>query len=289
MHAFTYQAATSIAQAVELLAREGEQARVLCGGTDLLIQMRNGTRRPRLLVDVKTIPELRVLSYDPKTGLCLGAAVPCIEISDSPLMRRHYPGLSEAAHLIGSLQIQQRASVGGNLCNASPAADTSPALLALDARVRIAGPGGERELAVAQFFAGPGRNVLGAGEFVTQILIAPPAAHSSDCYLRMIPRNEMDIAIVGAGAAITLEGRRCVAARLALGAVAPTPILVPQAAAALIGQPLDQAALERAVALVRAAAQPISDMRGTADYRRQVAGVLARRAIVAAAARASEN
>jgi len=288
VHAFTYQAATSIAQAVELLAREGEQARVLCGGTDLLIQMRSGARRPRLLIDVKGIPELRALSYDPKAGLCLGAAVSCIEISESALMRRYYPGLSEAAHLIGSLQIQQRASVGGNLCNASPAADTSPALLALDARVRIAGPGGTRELPVAQFFAGPGRNVLGAGEFVTQILIAPPAAHSADSYLRLIPRNEMDIAIVGAGAAVTLEGDRCIAARIALGAVAPTPILAPQAAAALVG-PLDERAIERAVALVRAAAQPISDMRGTADYRRQVVGVLARRAILNAAARARDN
>jgi carbon-monoxide dehydrogenase medium subunit len=289
VHAFTYEDARTVEEAVKLLAAGGEDARVLCGGTDILIQMRNGVRRPPLLVDVKRVPEMRELSFDPKSGLRLGAAVPCIEIYENPLMRQHYPGLTEAAHLIGSLQIQSRASVGGNLCNASPAADTSPALLALGAVAKVAGPQGTREVAVADFFAGPGRNTLKPGELVTQILVPPPARHSSDAYLRMIPRNEMDIAIVGAGVALTLDGGRCTAARIGLGAVAPTPILAPKAAQALVGATLDDKTIERAVELVREASSPISDMRGTAEYRRQVVGVLARRALHAAVQRARQN
>ncbi len=176
MHAFSYEAPTTVDQAVKLLAAAGDNARVLCGGTDLLIQMRNGVRKPLVLVDVKGIAEMRGISYDAKSGLRLGAAVPCIEIHESEVMHKHYPGLTEGAHLIGSLQIQSRASVGGNLCNASPAADTSPSLLALGAIARIAGPGGTREVAVEKFFAGPGANVLKPGELVVEILIPAPAA-----------------------------------------------------------------------------------------------------------------
>src|SRR5690348_16689682 len=178
-----------------MLAAHGEKARPLCGGTDLIIQMRAGVRRPEYVVDVKNIPDLRRISFDLQHGLRLGAAVPAIEISENADMRRYYPGLTEAAHLIGSLQIQSRASVGGNLCNGSPAADTSPALLALGAVAKIVGPNGTREVPVEKFFAGPGQSVLQRGEMVTQILIAAPAAHTSDRYIRMIPRNEMDIAI----------------------------------------------------------------------------------------------
>jgi CO/xanthine dehydrogenase FAD-binding subunit len=289
LHAFSYEAPTTLEQALKLLSSDGDNARVLCGGTDLLIQMRNAVRKPLLLVDVKQIPELREISYDAKTGLRLGAAVPCIEIHESEVMHKHYPGLTEAAHLIGSLQIQSRASIGGNLCNASPAADTSPALLALGATAKIVGPGGTREVAVEKFFVGPGQSVLKPGEMVTQILIPAPAAHSSDRYIRMIPRNEMDIAIVGAGASVTLDGDKVTAARIGLAAVAPTPILAPKAAESLIGKKLDEKAAERAGELAREAASSISDMRGTAEYRQHVIGVLTRRALLGAAERARQN
>jgi CO/xanthine dehydrogenase FAD-binding subunit len=289
LHAFSYEAPTTVADAVKLLAAGGSNARVLCGGTDLLIQMRNAVRKPLVLVDVKLIPEMRQISYDAKTGLRLGAAVPCIEIEESEVMHKHYPGLTEGAHLIGSLQIQSRASIGGNLCNASPAADTSPSLLALGATARIAGPKGTREVAVENFFTGPGANVLQPGELVVEILIPAPAAHSSDRYIRMIPRNEMDIAIVGAGASVTLDGDKVKAARIALAAVAPTPLLVPKAAESLIGKKLDEKTATRAGELASEAASPIDDMRGTAEYRKHVTGVLTRRALLGAAERAQKN
>ena len=181
-----------------------------------------------------------------KKGLRLGAAVPCIEISENDVMRQHYPGLTEAAHLIGSLQIQNRASVGGNLCNGSPAADTTPALIALGARARIVGPVGEREVPVESFVVSPGRTVLKPGELLVELLIPAPAPHSSDAYLRFIPRNEMDIAVVGVGASVTLDGDKVKAARIGLGAVAATPLLETKAADALIGKKLDDASLEAA-------------------------------------------
>jgi CO/xanthine dehydrogenase FAD-binding subunit len=289
LHEFSYEAPNTVDQAVKLLSADGDSARVICGGTDLLIQMRNAVRKPRLLVDVKAIPEMREISFDPKTGLKLGAAVPCIEIHENQAMRKYYPGLTEAAHLIGSLQIQSRASIGGNLCNASPAADTSPALLALGAVAKIAGPNGTREVAVEKFFTGPGQNVLQRGELVTQILIAAPAPHTADRYIRMIPRNEMDIAIVGAGACVMLDGDTVKAARIGLGAVAPTPILAAKAAEYLVGKKLDEKTAERAGELAREAASPIDDMRGTAEYRVHVVGVLTRRALLGAAERARQN
>ena len=289
MHEFSYEAPTTVDQAVKLLSSDGDTARVICGGTDLLIQMRNAVRKPRLLVDVKNIREMRDISYDAKAGLRLGAAVPCIEIYESEVMHRHYPGLTEAAHLIGSLQIQSRASIGGNLCNASPAADTSSALLAVGAIAKIVGPKGTREVAVDKFFTGPGQSVLQPGEMVTQILIPFFAPHTSDRYIRMIPRNEMDIAIVGAGASVTLDGDKVSAVRIGLGAVAPTPVLAPKAAEYVIGKKLDEKTAERAGELARESAVPIDDMRGTAEYRVHVIGVLTRRALLGAAERASKN
>jgi carbon-monoxide dehydrogenase medium subunit len=289
LHAFSYEAPTSVDQAVKLLVAGGDNARVLCGGTDLLIQMRNGVRKPTVLVDVKDIPEMRGISYDAKSGLRLGAAVPCIEIYENEAMQKHYPGLTEAAHLIGSLQIQSRASIGGNLCNSSPAADTSPALLALGATARITGPGGTREVAVENFFTGPGANVLKPGELVVEILIPAPPAHTSDRYIRMIPRNEMDIAIVGAGVCLALDGDKVKAARIGLGAVAPTPILAPKAAEALVGKKLDEKTAAQAGELASQVASPIDDMRGTAEYRKHVVGVLTRRALLGALERAQKN
>jgi len=289
LHEFSYEAPSTVEEAVRLLAAPGDGARVLCGGTDILIQMRAGVRRPSRLVDVKGIAELRQISFDPKTGLRLGAAVPCIEVFESALMRKHYPGLTEAAHLIGSTQIQSRASVGGNLCNGSPAADTTPALIALGAVAHLVGPKGAREVPVEDFVTAPGQTVLQPGELLVELRIAPPRPHSSDCYLRLIPRNEMDIAVVGVGVSLTLEGERCVAARIALGAVGSTQILARKAGDSLIGKPLDAAAIDNAARLAIEASKPIDDMRGTAEYRRHIVGVLTRRALAGAAQRARGN
>jgi CO/xanthine dehydrogenase FAD-binding subunit len=291
LHAINYESPKTIADAVKLLAAHGEKARPLSGGTDLIIQLRAGTRRPEFVVDVKQIPELHQISFSMQHGLRLGAAVSCIELHENADMRRSYPGLTEAAHLIGSLQIQSRASVGGNLCNGSPAGDATPALIALNAKARIVGPSGERVVPVETFITSPGRTVLKPGELLVEFIIDAPARHSSDAYLRFIPRNEMDIAVVGVGVALTLDlgDDRVVDARIALGAVGPTPIFAAEASKSLIGKKLDDAAVENAGRLAISVATPIDDMRGTAEFRRHVVGVLTRRALVIAADRARQS
>ncbi|HXN87726.1 MAG TPA: xanthine dehydrogenase family protein subunit M [Candidatus Binataceae bacterium] len=286
MHEINYEVPTTVAQAVTMLKRHGEKARPLCGGTDLLIQLRAGVRRPEFIVDLKHIKELRQIKFDAKKGVRLGAAVPCIEVFESEAMRKHYPGLTEAAHLIGSLQIQNRASVGGNLCNGSPAADTTPALIAVGAKARIAGGRAPREVAVEDFVISPGRTVLKPGEILVEFVIPAPKPHTSDSYLRFIPRNEMDIAVVGVGTSITLDGDIVKAARIGLGAVGPTPIFAEKASASLIGKKLDHAAIEAASQLAIEVATPIDDMRGTAEFRKHIVGVLTQRTIQIAADRA---
>ncbi|MBF6567522.1 MAG: xanthine dehydrogenase family protein subunit M [Candidatus Binataceae bacterium] len=289
MHAIQYEAPTTIEQAVGILSAHGESARPICGGTDILIQLRAGTRQPDYIVDIKRIPELSRISFDPKTGLRLGASVPCIQIFENQIMRQHYPGLTEAAHLIGSLQIQSRASVGGNLCNGSPAADTTPALIALGAVARLIGPKGERQVKAEDFVVSPGRTVIQPGELMVELLIPAPAAHTSDAYLRFIPRNEMDIAVVGVGASITLDGDKCVAARISLGAVAATPLLAAKASQSLAGKKIDAAKIEKAAELAMEQASPIDDMRGTAEFRKHLVGVLTRRTLERAIERARRN
>jgi CO/xanthine dehydrogenase FAD-binding subunit len=291
LHAITYESPKTIADAVKLLAAHGEKARPLSGGTDLIIQLRAGTRRPEYVVDVKSIPELSRISFSMQHGLHLGAAVSCIEIHENADMRRYYPGLTEAAHLIGSLQIQSRASVGGNLCNGSPAGDSTPALIALSAKARLVGPKGERVVPVETFITGPARTVLQPGELLIELLIDAPAPHSSDAYLRFIPRNEMDIAVVGVGGSITLDldDDRVVDARIALGAVGPTPIFAAEASKAIIGKKLDAASLDNAARLATSVATPIDDMRGTAEFRRHIVGVLTRRVLTIAAERARQS
>ena len=285
MQEINYEVPTTVAQAVTMLKRHGDKARPLVGGTDLLIQMRVGVRRPEYVVDLKHIKELRQIKFDARKGLRLGAAVPCIEVYESEAMRKNYPGLTEAAHLIGSLQIQNRASVGGNLCNGSPAADTTPALIALGAKAVISG-GKTRQVAVEDFVTAPQRTVLKPGEILVEFLIPAPKPHSADAYLRFIPRNEMDIAVVGVGTSLTLDGDVVKAARIGLAAVGPTPICAKKAADSLIGKTLDNAAIEAAAQLAIEAATPIDDMRGTAEFRKHVTGVLTRRTIQIAAERA---
>ena len=288
MQAFDYVAAQTVDEAVSLLAAKGAQARVLAGGTDLIVQLREGRRRLELVVDVKEIPEVNVLSYNPQNGLQLGAAVPCHKIYGDATIARTYPGLMDAFTLVGGTQIQGRASVGGNLCNSSPAADTTPPLIVHRAICVIAGPNGRREVPVEQFCTGPGRNVLGDGEFLVAFRIPALPRHFGAHYLRFIPRNEMDIAVVGVGSSVVLGDDRATVtdARVALGAVAPTPLLVEEAAAALRGKPISEATINQAAAAAQAAARPISDMRGTVEQRRHLVGVLTRRTLQGALARA---
>ena len=274
----------TIDEAVALLAAQ-RGSFALGGGTDLLVQMRSRAKDPRAIIDLKRIAGMQGVEIT-ATGAHIGAATSCHTLGSNAELARIWPGLMEAATLIGSKQVQGRASLGGNLCNASPAADSVPALVVNRATAQIAGPDGTRSVAVEDFCTAPGQTVLGAGELVHALLLPLPAARSADAYLRFIPRSEMGIAVVGAAVSLTLDGSgRCVAARVALGAVAPTVLLVPAAAAALVGSSLEGEALAACVAAVRAAARPITDRRGTADFRRHVAGVLVRRAIAIAARR----
>lgn len=272
-----YEAPPTFEQAVALLAAEPGDARVLAGGTDLLVQLRGGQIEPDLLIDIKKIPAAREINRL-GDGWRIGAAVSCAEMGEHPDLRDAWPGVVEAAELIGSTQVQGRCTIAGNLCNSGPAADSVPALIAAGATVKIAGPGGARELPVEAFNLGPGSNVLEKGEIVEAILLPARAPNSGDAYLRFIPRTEMDIAVVGAGISFSLDANGiCVSARVALGAVAPTALLVTEAAAALIGTSVDDAALENLGAAATAACAPIDDKRGTIEFRKDIAAVLAKR------------
>ena len=284
-----YKAPGSIDEAVTLLAQASGSAQILAGGTDLLVQIRAGFTKPSLVVDVKNIPELRTISLD-DDGVRIGAAVSGAELGENDAVKAAWPGLVEATELIGSTQIQGRASLGGNLCNASPAADTVPALVAASAICLIAGPDGQREAPVEQIVTGPGQTSLKNGEFVVQFQLPKKLPRSADAYLRFIPRTEMDIAVVGAGVNLTLDEKGiCRQARVALGAVAPTVLLVEAGATALIGSTLDDAALDKLRAAASAACNPIDDKRGTVEFRVDVAGVLAKRAALIAQQRAEMN
>ena len=282
----SFSAPRTVEEAVEILKTSNGTARVLAGGTDLLVQIRSGLSHPEHVVDIKRISEIMSVSVG-EHGLTLGAGVSSAEIAESPAFVAAYPGLAEAAELIGSSQIQGRASVGGNVCNASPAADTVPALVALDAECLIAGPAGRRTVPAEEFSIGPGATVLGAGELLVALRVGPRPPRSADAYLRFIPRTEMDIAVVGAGVDLSLgDDGVCTAARVALGAVASTVISVPEAAAALVGSRVDDAALARAGEAATAACRPIDDKRGTVTFRRRVSAVLVRRAASIARERA---
>jgi carbon-monoxide dehydrogenase medium subunit len=281
-----YEAPGSLEQAVALLAAEPGDARVLAGGTDLLVQMKTDLVEPILVVDIKGIAETRQIKEE-GGGFRIGAAVTGAELKEHPKLKSVWPGLVEAANLIGSTQIQGRASMGGNLCNGSPAADSVPALIAAGAKASIVGPKGRRELAVEDVMLAPRKLALTKGEIIASFLLPAKPARTADAYLRFIPRTEMDIAVVGCGICLTLDGSgTCTAARVSLGAVAPRPLLVADAAKALIGTKVDTAALQKLDAAARAACQPIDDKRGTKDYRIKVAGVLARRVAQTALERA---
>ncbi len=273
-----YEAPKTLEAAVALLSGAQGVARMLAGGTDLLIQMRGGRVEPELLVDIKDIPEMTSIVAE-NGAYRFGAAVSCMKLVEHEAFAKAWPGVTEAVKLIGSIQVKGRATVGGNLCNASPAADSVPALIAAGATASIVGPNGRRESRVEDIATGPGKTSLAKGEIVASFLLPRRPPHSGDAYLRFTPRTEMDIAVVGAGVNLTLDGKGiCSHARVALGAVAERALLVSEAAAALIGTKVDAAALKRLAAAASAACQPIDDKRGTREYRIKVAGVMARRA-----------
>ena len=277
----------SVREAVDLLAEHGSEARMLAGGTDILVLLRGGLPA-KLVVDVKDIPELNEITYDPVEGLTLGAAVPCYRVYGNRAVSRAYPGLIDAASLIGGTLIQGRASIGGNLCNAAPSADAIPPLIALEATVNIAGPGGSRQVAVEDFCTAPRQTVLTRGEMVVSIHLPPPAPGTGARYIRFIPRNEMDIAVAGAGVSVALDNGTFKSARVALASVAPTPLFVREAGEALAGQEVNEANVQKAAEIARDAARPITDMRGTIEYRQHLCEVLTRRALNTAIDRAKE-
>ena len=284
-----FQTPDSIESAVDLLAKADGNARVLAGGTDLLVQLRSGLVSPELVVDIKHITETRTITSE-DGGFRVGAAVYGAELNEHPGVKEVWPGVVEAVDLIGSTQIQGRASMGGNLCNASPAADSVPALVVACAVCRIAGPNGTRDVPVEDVCTGPGQTSLARGEFVISFFLPSRPAHSGDAYLRFIPRTEMDIAVAGAGISLTLDDQGvCTSAYVALGAVAPTVLLVSEAADALVGTSVDEAAIDKMGTAASAACRPIDDKRGTVEYRTKVAGVLARRAAAIALERARSN
>ena len=278
---YAYAAPASVDSTIELLssnADSGTRTQVLAGGTDVLVQMRSNDRGPRLIVDIKQLAETNVLTIG-EDEIYIGAAIASAILNENAELKSKLPGLIESADLIGSTQIQGRATIGGNLCNSSPAGDTIPALIANSAVCHIVGADGERNVPVEDFVTGVGTNCMAPHEFLLGLRVPAPKGNTGDAYLRFIPRTEMDIAVAGAGVRLTLDDNgTCTAARVGIGAVAPTPLLVPDAADALVGTQVDVDALDAAAAACSAAASPITDKRGTVEYRIKVVGVLCKRA-----------
>ncbi|MFT7246368.1 MAG: carbon-monoxide dehydrogenase medium subunit [Candidatus Azotimanducaceae bacterium] len=271
-----YESPTTTKEAVNLLSKEKGKAYVLAGGTDLLVRLRMDMIEPDLMVDIKRIPAMTEITKT-ATGFKIGAAVSGAALVKNKALVKAWPGVVEATNLIGSDQIQSRCTMAGNLCNASPAADSVPAMIAAGAKAIIVGKK-RRTVAVENIVTGPGQTCLEKGEMIEAITLPAKALRSGDAYLRFIPRTEMDIAVVGVGINLTLMKGVIASARVSLGAVAPTPLLVKEAAKAIIGTKLDDAALDALAAACSAACNPIDDKRGTIEYRQRIAGVLAKRA-----------
>ena len=276
----------SIEDCLKLLAERGPEAKLVAGGTDLLPQMKNGLIKPAAVIDLSGVADLRVLRREDGAGLRVGASVAAREIELDPYTRSAYPALAESGALVGSVQIRNLATVGGNLCNAAPSADMAPPLMALEAEAIIAGPRGRRRVPMADFFTGVRRTVLAPDELLVELIVPAPGPRSGGQYLRHTPRRELDIAVVGVASQVTLSDGVCRKARIALAAVAPTPIRATAAERALEGQPLTAQHIARAAQLAVEAARPISDQRGSADFRRHLVGVLTRRTLTTALERA---
>ncbi|HBF00897.1 MAG TPA: carbon monoxide dehydrogenase [Dehalococcoidia bacterium] len=283
-----YENAKTVDEAIKILSQSGGKARPMAGGTDLIVQLR--VKDPRvdadIVVNVKDIPELNELSYSAEKGLTIGAAVPCYKIYNDNNVINHYPALIDSASLIGGTQIQGRASLGGNLCNAAPSGDSIPNLVAHNGVAILAGPNGTREVAVEDICTGPRQTCIEKDEILVSINLPNPGEGFGANYIRFIPRNEMDIAVVGAGVSVNISSGKFTAARVSLASVAPTPISVPDAISALVGESVGEGPIQNAANAAKEAARPISDMRGTIEYRKHLCEVLTRRALNTAVDRA---
>ena len=284
-----YLAAKTIDEAVDAHAKANGSARFLDGGTDLLVQIKSGIRKPNLVIDIKKIVELNSIQEISENEFVIGASVSGANLNRNLKFAKLWPGVLEAFRLIGSEQIQGRASLGGNLCNGSPAGDSVPALIAAGCKAVIAGPDGRKEIPIENFHLGPGKTILENGEMLVSLKFPKRNKNSADAYLRMTPRTEMDIAVVGCGVNISIENGICTDARVSLGAVAPKPLLINEASDIMVGSSLDEKTLDKISKICRDACNPIDDKRGTIDYRTKVAGVLFKRATLLAADRIKGN
>jgi len=287
MHDFDYCAPTNLQEAINAMTTHQGSTSLLAGGTDLIVMMRARRKRPDLVIDVKNIPELSELRSD-DTGLTIGASVSCKALFESDQIAERYPALADSTRLIGGIQIQGRASIGGNLCNAAPSADTIPTLIAYGAVANVTGADGARQIPVEEFCLAPGKTILGQSDILVNIFVPAPPACSGARFLRFIPRNEMDIAVANAAAFVALDeaGKNFLSARIAIGAVAPTPLFVQEAGASLAGKPVNEDSILIAARIARDAARPIDDMRGTVDHRLQLVETLTKRTLADAVRRA---
>jgi aerobic carbon-monoxide dehydrogenase medium subunit len=284
-----YLAAKTIDEAVQAHNQANGSARFLAGGTDLLVQIKSGIKKPNLVIDVKKIVELNNIEELSENEFIVGASVSGANLNRNKKFSSLWPGVIEAFRLIGSEQIQGRASLGGNLCNGSPAGDSVPALIAAGCTAIIAGPDGKKELPIEEFHTGPGKTVLKNGEMLVSLKFPKREINSSDAYLRMTPRTEMDIAVVGCGVNLTLGNDICTSVRVSLGAVAPTPLLIKEASDIMVGTNLNSEVLEKVAKICMESCNPINDKRGTIEYRTKVAGVLFKRATLIAIDRIKGN
>ena len=291
LQSFEYVKPSSVDEAIKLLEEKGDAAKVLAGGTDLLVQLRGDRYEIDRLVDIKNVPELNRITFSINDGLSLGASVPCYQVYSDRAISAAYPGLIDAATLVGGIQIQGRASIGGNLCNAAPSGDTIPALIVHEAVCDISGPGGSRSIPVETFCTAPGKSLLQPGELLVSLRFPVPAKVFGSCYVRFIPRNEMDIAVVGVGASVLLDPskKKIISSRIALASVAPTPLFIETAGGALNGREISDDSISEAAMIAMDSTQPITDMRGPAEFRKHLVGVLTRRALHQAISRAKEE
>jgi carbon-monoxide dehydrogenase medium subunit len=285
---FDLQLPGSVDDCLKLLAERGRETKLLAGGTDLLPQLKNHLLKPARVIDLSGVARLRTLDSDGR-GLRVGAAVTARELERNPLVTKRYPALAESGALVGSVQVRNLATLGGNLCNAAPSADMAPPLLALDAEAVIAGPKGERRVPMTSFFVGVRQTVVGPDELLIELLVPDPGPHSGGTYVRHTPRRELDIAVVGVASQLTLSNGVCTKARIALAAVAPTPVRATAAERSLEGQPVTPERIARAADLALEVAKPISDQRGSADFRRHLVKVLTRRTLSTALARSTRG
>jgi len=288
MRRFEYVAPRSLTEAVALLKERGDGAKLLAGGTDLLVQMKEAGAHPSAVVSLHQLPELRGIDFDEAQGLRIGAASDLATVAAFPVVPERFTALAEGAGIVGSVQTRNMATLGGNVANAAPSADTAPPLVVLDAVAEIAGPEGSRQVPAGELFVSPGKTVLAPHEILVAFRLPTPPPRTGSVYQRHTPRKIMDIAVVGVGVRLTLapDADTIREARICLGAVAPTPIRATEAEAALAGQPPSDELLARAAELARAAARPISDVRGSAEFRRYLVGVMTRRCLAIALERA---